>query len=265
MYKAIISDYDGTLASKENGVCERNIKAITELAKRGFRFALCTGRMTASAMKIIDPLPIRPLAGAYNGGEIIDSATGKKLYSKALSAEEVLPLIDFAESFGANYQLYNDIGVFPAFETVATRKYSETCGCPSVPIKNPREFLINELKRSPKFMIIDERADEILPVATEKFADKYEIAKCYDGMIDFNPRGVNKGLAVKTLSDIWGIPVEEIIAVGDECNDIPMLRSAGFGVATLNAGESVKRNADYVTSVDCGKGAVAEVIERFIL
>ena len=80
MYKAIISDYDGTLASKETGVCERNKKAITELVSKGFRFALCTGRMTASAMRIIENLPIRPLVGSYNGSEIIDSATGVILF-----------------------------------------------------------------------------------------------------------------------------------------------------------------------------------------
>ena len=265
MYKAIISDYDGTLASKETGVCERNNKAITELVGKGFRFALCTGRMTASAMQIIKNLPIRPLVGSYNGSEITDSATGEKLYSKALTAEETLPLIDFAEERGANYQLYNDIGVFPAYESAATRMYSEVCGCPSTPIADLREFLIKELITTPKFMIIDERADEILPVAVKKFADKYEIARCYDGMIDFTPKGVDKGSVVRALADIWKISPDEIIAIGDECNDIPMLKSAGLGVAALNAGETVKQNAGYVTTVDCGKGAVAEVIERFIL
>lgn len=265
MYKAIISDYDGTLASKETGVCERNKKAITELVSKGFRFALCTGRMTASAMRIIENLPIRPLVGSYNGSEITDSATGEKLYSKALTVEEALPLIDFAEERGANYQLYNDTGVFPAYESAATRMYSEVCGCPSTPIADLREFLIKELKKTPKFMIIDECADEILPVAVKMFADKYEIARCYDGMIDFTPKGVNKGSVVRALSDIWKIAADEIIAIGDECNDIPMLKAAGLGVATLNAGETVKKNAGYVTAVDCGKGAVAEVIERFIL
>lgn len=83
-------------------------------------------------------------------------------------------------------------------------------------------------------------------------------------MIDFTPKGVDKGSVVRALADIWKISPDEIIAIGDECNDIPMLKSAGLGVAALNAGETVKQNAGYVTTVDCGKGAVAEVIERFI-
>lgn len=108
MYKAIITDFDGTLARKDKGVCEYNIKAIGEATEKGFKFALCTGRTTTSIMKMLKPLPFKPLVGSFNGGEITDSLTGEKIYSNALTVDECLPLIDYCLSHGLNCQIYDD-------------------------------------------------------------------------------------------------------------------------------------------------------------
>ena len=75
-----------------------------------------------------------------------------------------------------------------------------------------------------------EKADEVLPEVLRTFGDKYEIAKCYEGMIDFTPKGVDKGSVVAALAGIWGISADEIVTIGDECNDIPMLKAAGISV-----------------------------------
>ena len=265
MYKALITDFDGTLASTDKSVCKKNSDAIKKLCDRGFFFAVCTGRMTLSALQVAEKLPVRPPVGAYNGSEITDSSTGKKIYSKALSYEEVLPLIDFAEKHGVNYQLYNDTGVYPAVTNKWTKMYSEVCGCPSTEIKDTRSFMKNVLKTTPKFMIIDEHADEVLPEVLRTFGGKYEIAKCYEGMIDFTPKGVDKGSVVAALAGTWGISADEIVTIGDECNDIPMLKAAGMGVAVANAGEQVRANADFVTTATNDEGAVAEAIGRFVL
>jgi len=61
-----------------------------------------------------------------------------------------------------------------------------------------------------------------------------------------------------------GISIEEAIAVGDEGNDVAMIRAAGLGVAMGNAPDWIKVEADYVTA-DCDHDGVAEVIEKFLL
>ena len=93
MYKAIVSDFDGTLATTDKRVTEENLKAIDELFSVGKKFALSTGRMTASAMMLIEKLPFKPLIATYNGSEVIDSSTGEVLVSHKLSTDILLKLM----------------------------------------------------------------------------------------------------------------------------------------------------------------------------
>jgi hydroxymethylpyrimidine pyrophosphatase-like HAD family hydrolase len=73
----------------------------------------------------------------------------------------------------------------------------------------------------------------------------------------------SKGTAVQFIADYYGIPLEKTIGVGDQQNDIPMLQTAGLGIAVQNADNGLKAVADYVTSATFDENAIAEVIEKF--
>jgi hypothetical protein len=69
-----------------------------------------------------------------------------------------------------------------------------------------------------------------------------------DWLCEIAPAGVDKWSSVRRLASRWGIPVEAICAVGDDRNDLPMIRGAGLGVAMGNAREEVQRAADRVVA-----------------
>ncbi len=75
---------------------------------------------------------------------------------------------------------------------------------------------------------------------------------------------MDKGAAVLQLCRILGISPEQAVAVGDESNDISMIKEAGIGVAVKNAVSAAKEAADYITQNDNNHDAVAEVIEKFM-
>ena len=83
--------------------------------------------------------------------------------------------------------------------------------------------------------------------------------------MEFNQKGVNKGSGVLFLADLLGIKPEEIIAVGDNFNDLSMLQVAGLGVGVQNTVTELKPLCDYITNATCDEGAVGEVIEKYIL
>jgi len=58
--------------------------------------------------------------------------------------------------------------------------------------------------------------------------------------------GVNKGTALKAVAEFYRVPMTQVMAIGDATNDIPMLQTAGIGVAMDNAPTEVKRLADWV-------------------
>ena len=77
------------------------------------------------------------------------------------------------------------------------------------------------------------------------------------------PAGVTKGNGLRQLSLLLGIELAEVIAIGDNLNDLEMLTVAGLGVAMGNGTPEVKEQANYITtSVD--EEGVARVIERYI-
>ena len=82
--------------------------------------------------------------------------------------------------------------------------------------------------------------------------------------LDIVPKNVSKGAALKFLSNYLQINENEILAVGDNLNDLEMLKNAGVGIAVNNAYPEIKQIANYVTEKPVEKGAFAEAIYKFI-
>ena len=83
--------------------------------------------------------------------------------------------------------------------------------------------------------------------------------------IEIGGDGSSKGNGLKFLANYYGVSLEECIAIGNDENDISMIKCAGLGVAVKNARDYIKEYADYVTERDNNNGAIGEVIEKFIL
>jgi hydroxymethylpyrimidine pyrophosphatase-like HAD family hydrolase len=83
-------------------------------------------------------------------------------------------------------------------------------------------------------------------------------------IIEFLHPAVSKGNALKAIAADLGIASQEVVAIGDNHNDIGMIRFAGLGVAMGNAHDEVKAAADFVTLSNAEEG-VARVIEELIL
>ena len=83
--------------------------------------------------------------------------------------------------------------------------------------------------------------------------------------IEFNHQGVNKGQGLKKLTDILGVDIKETIAIGDNFNDLSMIKVAGLGVGVQNTVEDMKKECDVITKATNNENAVAEVISKYIL
>ena len=79
-----------------------------------------------------------------------------------------------------------------------------------------------------------------------------------------NPKGTDKGSALKILIDKLGLTQENVMAIGDQGNDLSMVKFAGTGIAMGNAIDELKECAQHVTS-DCDHDGVAEAIEKWAL
>ena len=111
-YKALISDFDGTLFSSDGRIPNENTEAIGEFVASGGKFALCTGRMTASAIRMLEKFPFNQLIAAYNGCEVWDNVNKKTLFSTGIQTELARKIIEFAHEGNC------------FLSSIAARKYS---------------------------------------------------------------------------------------------------------------------------------------------
>lgn len=266
-YKAFISDFDGTLFSSDGKIPEENTEAISEFVSRGGKFALCTGRMTASAIIMLEKFPFNQLIAAYNGCEVWDNVNKKMLFSKGVPLDVTRKIIDFGRKEKLLPFVYCGAEVFTDDVTSFSEFYAKTCKVNVVAAGDVKKFAEEKSLVSPKVMLIGypEQIEDARRKSEELFGKDCEIAESYNGMLDFMPKGCDKGLAVRALSDIWGIKPDECVAIGDENNDAPMLKAAGLGVAMNNGREELKAAADKVTDADNDHGGVAETIRRYCL
>ena len=105
--------------------------------------------------------------------------------------------------------------------------------------------------------------------------NKIQKEKCFDGKVsyyissnrflEFNSYGVDKGEALKWISNYLKIDIKETIAIGDNYNDESMIKVAGLGCCVKSANEDIKRISQYICEKDYFEGSVKEVIENFIL
>ena len=100
---------------------------------------------------------------------------------------------------------------------------------------------------------------------SKSLAGRVNVSTSAPDYIEFNHADVSKGLCLQRLGELLGVPREEIIAAGDETNDLPMLAYAGLGIAMKNATQAVLDEADLVSPWTNDEDGLAKLIDRYLL
>lgn len=255
-YRAVFSDMDGTLLDREHRIPPRNRAAIARLQRRGIPFVLASGRPSFSMLAYHRDIGAADMI-SMNGALIFDQ-NDRVLRSVALEREQVqavqavLPRGD--SRFAINYYHYLDwFTDHPAHDSVQFER--------RLTGREPRTDC-QHLRGAHKIMICGD-ADDILAlqhVLRHELPgfDIYRSHRCY---LEVMHPDSGKGNAMAFLAERYGIALHACIALGDNDNDIGMLRRAGLAVAMANAEDGVKAHADLVAAAhyDCGFADIIDV------
>ena len=271
MYKLICLDMDGTLLNSDGEVSERNLKAIKKAHEKGVKVAVCTGRLFASARFYADLLGVKVPVIASNGAYIREKDKNEVIYQSALGFENSKIIFDIFKN--NNMTFY-----FHTYNTVFMEKLDSNNVYVNINKTLPKDQQINiqvvqhwekvleEYKEHiVKCVCIDKDLERIAKVKKELLQfEKLEIVSSMNTNIEIMNKGVSKGRAVEILAGFYNLRSKEIMCIGDNENDISMIKYAGMGVAMGNGEEYVKQLADFVTDTNNNNG-VAKAIEKFIL
>ena len=264
MIRLVALDLDGTLMGDDQVISARVRRAIAAAQERGVTVTLATGRMYDFTRKHAIDLNITAPLISYQGGLIqaVDSET--PLYRATMEPALVREMLDWQAQRGWHLILYADDDVF-----VADRQYPETFYELLVGervIWADDLYTVLERHEPVKFIIVAEEpeADRIEEEVRERFKGRIEVVRSHVLFVEGNPLGVSKGNALCRLAAHLDIPQAQVIAIGDQGNDAPMITWAGVGVAMGDGGATAKAVADWIAPPLKEDGA-AVAIERFVL
>lgn len=269
--KILFTDLDGTLLNSKKEITGENIAAINRALSAGHKIVINTGRPLTGCLEQIHELNLERegcYAVTFNGGLIYDCRSEETIYKKGLKQEYVMHIFNEAARHGIFCQTYSDEGVLAAKMTPELKFYVERTHTPYQVIPD----LIKCLPNEPVKVLAIDRSEDHRKVLDSYRRDMQEWARgkvsifySSDSYLEHVAEGISKGAAVQFLCKYLNLPLSSTIAVGDEENDLTMIRTAHVGAAMANAVPAVKVCADYITKNDCDHSGVAEVIERFML
>jgi hypothetical protein len=251
--RLVVMDLDGTARSRRLGVTPGVRGAIAAARARGVRVCVATGRMWQSAGPWI----------LYNGGQVLDFASGRTLYERRLPAAAARAALELVRRDPeVQPHLYVDDRVLVERPHPLTDAYTADDGLAAEVVPSFEPLLAADPY---KVLVIGPRERiEMLQRAVRDAALPVHAVQSEPVYLEILPPGVSKGEALRAMWGALGLAPAETIAIGDNWNDAEMIEAAGLGVAMGHAPEGVRARADYVCGTAEEEG-VREVIERFVL
>ena len=269
MYKLVLSDLDETLLVNHH-VPEVNVKAIEKAQKQGVKFVPCTGRAQNMIYEIQKEIGIYQKEEEYsicfNGGLIIENKNDRILYFNGLGYERAKRLFDIANHYDVCVLIFtlDCCYIFHADPNEIQRKKDQKANFKVIDNYN-MDFLKEDKIAK---LLIEKRDMDYLKVVESEIRNQFDDVSftfSSNRYLECNALGVDKGKGLKWLADYLNIDIEDTAAIGDNYNDIEMIEAAGLGACVSSSSDDIKKRSNVVLKKDYFEGAVAELIEEYIL
>ena len=266
--KVLALDLDGTLTNDQKIVTPCTRAALDAAIAQGVTVVLASGRPTAGILPLAKDLGLDKKGGcilSYNGGKIVDCATGETLYEKTLDPAVVPELCAFAAAQDVAVLTYTREGIVCERDKDAwANKECFTTKLPMIHVDDLASYVDYPICKM--LVTLDPaRRDAVCAAGQQQFQGRVDLYPSSPFFIEAVPLGVAKDGSLAALLEHMGLTRDNLMACGDGLNDRSMIAFAGMGVAMQNAEQPVKDVADYVTAADNNHDGVAEAVEKFIL
>lgn len=254
MYKLVAIDLDGTLLNSYGEVSEENIKAIQKAKQQDIEIVLTSGRMSTSVLSIAEEIGANNYIIAGNGALIYDFKKDKILYNQCISKEKVLKIIKICEENSIYYTINTEKYIISKslnyglmYYYYENSKKAENKKTKINIVEDVEKYIIENDAGEVTKITISDSSKVIFTGITKKLSaikgiNMLEVSNMSRKIIkegteetkiqyfytEITKENVNKWSAIEHLSNHIGIKQEEIVAIGDNVNDLEMINSAGL-------------------------------------
>ncbi len=269
MYKLISIDMDGTLLNSEGKISQKNKEALKYAIDKGVKVVFTTGRGIKGIEEFIKEAGLSDkdeYVITNNGVSLYKTNTLKCISSHELSHKDIKELCEVAFDIGAELLIYDyesEGSIFLKYSKYVEFEKDHI----GMPVRIVKDYYENLSEKDKAFKVIfvgdKDKEDVIEHKIPQSIRDKYTVVRSLPNIIEIFDKSSNKGNAVKELAGIFNFKREEVICIGDQQNDMEMIKYAGLGIAMGNGIDDLKEIADYVTDTNDNNG-VAKAIRKFI-
>ena len=239
--KLIATDLDGTFFNSNSAISDYNKVVFQFLMKNGIEIILATGRALNSVKHYKDILANDNYSIIFNGAAIVDN-DGNFMYDKVIDADISKSIINIYNKYNVYLHVYKrNIHIASDIDFYLKRYIEkEKVNDVAIGLENIEDFEFN------KMVFIGDR--EELERLQNDIRNNFNVHTCFShtNFLEVLASGINKGSALEWICNQKGIKRDEVVAFGDNYNDIEMIEYAGIGVAMENAEEALKKKADYI-------------------
>lgn len=268
MIKLVTCDIDETLLDKEKKLSLKNIEAIKRISEKGVYFVLATGRGYTSVDHILEQLGLNKpncYTIACNGGVISENKTNRHLEVNTLSFEQIQTLFEFGRKHQFCIEIFTPLDTYGYFLTPEEKEIlyiykPDGIVCEDDDISCFKNLQVIKMM----YNFADMEAMKACEQELSTLCPDIDISYSSGRYMELNPKGVSKGSALKKLANYLNIDIKDTLAIGDNYNDISMLKAAGIGSVVSNASDDIKVISDYVGIYDHCHDGVAYILDELV-
>ncbi len=261
MIKLVVTDIDGTIHDPDSGINNNVKECLRNLINNGIHVAIATGRTYGSAKYIADEIGIKCPLICYQGG-LVNTYDGEIIDAKYLNPEIAREIIIDCRKRGIHLNVYVEDKLYVENDDEYIKDYIGDKGIDYFLVESFDELDFSKLNKMLAISYDCEFVNSLIEEYRKKYPQIY-VVRSYKYFCEIANKEATKGNAIKILADKYGISVGEVLAIGDQNNDIEMVETAGVGVAMGNGTEEIKQIADYITDSVKNDGFI-KAIDKFV-
>ena len=286
MYKLVAIDLDGTMLNQYGIITEKTKKAIKKVQDKGVEVMIASGRAITSVKRFSKEINIKKYFISGNGAITYDIENNKILYENILKKQKALQIIKICEENSIYYNIYTETGIIAKNLNYNTLYYyKDNLTKPDenrthinivedvynyIDEKNEKilkimicdehravfNSIVRKLKEIPDIEVLDvsHMSRKIIKQGTEEIALEYFYT-------EVSAKNVDKWNALEEIIKLMNITKEEVVTIGDNANDLKMIKNAGLGIAMGESAPYIKQTADMV-ALSNEEDGVANILRK---
>lgn len=271
IYRLLALNIDGTLI-QSNGKLHRSTReAIQYVQQKGVHVTLVTSRSYPSANKLAKALKINiPIVSSR--GSFVASSLENPIFEKKLEEEVTFEIVRILEGFECQIRLINEQYSLGNRSRLSNNLMAKTIFSSADPafyshqfVDSVSEALSNEPMRPSKMEVYFEDEEDLddVVLAIKGMFNEVDTVKVNKLRLEIVPAGVSKLGGLLMVGEQLGVSSKEMVYIGDDADDIPLIDAVGLGVAMWNSPFEVKKAADWITRSNNEHGVTYMVKEHF--